>query len=577
MLVTGQPFGVCRVDGTAGVGGVRARPQGSPRGMRSTKKNNFALVREIPDRTAAGLAEVCAVITGDDVVGVFERVPKGFAGGYRGEGTGILAAREWPDGGVYVHKQGSRARMKIKNRSYVAPLRSSPDLDAADLAEIRTSATRDGAVRVFQRLHESRAGGSSGLGDWRVRMLVKKENCVGFMRGAREVVTGDDAVREFAKLLECGAGGRRGGAGCVHGHKQAVAGRAHQRSWRSYHAPVRVARYMAAADLAAMGVSAGREDFGCALQRLHEFLACGDCSPAVGVHARMSGGGTCACGQGSREIGQRQKKSHPVPDLGPQRAIQEMASAVSAEFPVATSLDGIFRAVKNLTEARVLPGGGVYAVRDGWKASITWNCKTYNAPMRATRTLAAEDLAEIRAAACEDDVVQVVQTLHASRSGLARRRGRCGCVHLSAGGVYAKGNGWRASISLNMKLHHLPIRATRRRAAEDLAEIRAADSRDDIVRVINSVRECRGRRERMRCMGVYVPGLSGGVYAHGSGWRAWMRICQHGYRESVRVIGDLDPVDHALIRAVGSRGSAVRDTVDSIDLPSSKRCRVSKA
>ena len=47
---------------------------------------------------------------------------------------------------------------------------------------------------------------------------------------------------------------------------------------------------MAAADLAAMGVSAGREDFGCALQRLHEFLACGDCSQAVGVHARMSGG-----------------------------------------------------------------------------------------------------------------------------------------------------------------------------------------------------------------------------------------------------------------------------------------------
>ena len=57
---------------------------------------------------------------------------------------------------------------------------------------------------------------------------------------------------------------------------------------------------------------------------------------------RACQGGTCACGQGSREIGQRQKKSHPVPDLGPQRAIQEMASAVSAEFPVAASLDGIF-------------------------------------------------------------------------------------------------------------------------------------------------------------------------------------------------------------------------------------------
>ena len=41
---------------------------------------------------------------------------------------------------------------------------------------------------------------------------------------------------------------------------------------------------------------------------------------------------------------------------------------------------------------------GVHAVRDGWKASLMWNRKTYIAPTRATRTLAAEDLAEIRAA-----------------------------------------------------------------------------------------------------------------------------------------------------------------------------------
>ena len=45
-----------------------------------------------------------------------------------------------------------------------------------------------------------------------------------------------------------------------------------------------------------------------------------------------------------------------------------------------------------------LISGGVHAVRDGWKASMMWNRKTHIAPTLATRTLAAEDLAEIRAA-----------------------------------------------------------------------------------------------------------------------------------------------------------------------------------
>ena len=147
-----------------------------------------------------------------------------------------------------------------------------------------------------------------------------------------------------------------------------------------------------------MGVAAGREDFGCALQRLHEFLACGDCSPAVGAHARMSSAGICAYGQGSRGTGHRHKTSHPVPDFVPQRAIQELASAVLVEIPVAASLDAVLRDVKNLSEARALPSGDLYAVRDGWKAGIMWKRKAYSAPMRATRTLAAEDLAEIRAA-----------------------------------------------------------------------------------------------------------------------------------------------------------------------------------
>ena len=356
------------------------------------------------------------MIIGDDVVAVFERVPKAFAGGRRGQTSGVLADRESPVGGVYVHKGGWRARMKIKNKSYVAPLRSNPDLAAADLAEIRAAATRDGAVRVFQRLHGSRASGAWGLGDWRVRMLARTENHVGPRIGRpRRAVTGDDVVRECWRLLERGSGGPRGGSGGGHGHNQAGAGRVHQRIWRSYHAPVRAARYMAAADLAAMGVAAGREDFGRALQRMHEFRAFGDCRLAVGAHARMSSAGNCAYGQGSRGTGHRHKKSHLVPDLVPQRAIQELASAVLAEIPVAASLDAVLRDVKNLSEARVLPSGGVYAVRGGWKASITWGRKTYNAPMRVTRTLAAEDLAEIRAAACVDDVVQVVQTLHVSR------------------------------------------------------------------------------------------------------------------------------------------------------------------
>ena len=78
-------------------------------------------------------------------------------------------------------------------------------------------------------------------------------------------------------------------------------------------------------------------------------------------------------------------------------------------------------------------------------------------------------------------------------------------------------------------------------------------------------------------MGVYVPGLSGGVNAHGSGWRACMRIFQYVNRESVRVIGDFAPVDQAAIPAAGSQGGAVRDMGDSIEPPSSKRCRVSEA
>ena len=54
-------------------------------------------------------------------------------------------------GGVYAHKRGWRARMTIKQKDYVAPSRATPDLAAADLAEIRAVASVDEAVRVFER------------------------------------------------------------------------------------------------------------------------------------------------------------------------------------------------------------------------------------------------------------------------------------------------------------------------------------------------------------------------------------------------------------------------------------------
>ena len=62
-------------------------------------------------------------------------------------------------GGVYAHKRGWRARMTVKKKDYVAPSRATPDLAAADLAEIRAVASVDEAVRVFERIHQSRGGG----------------------------------------------------------------------------------------------------------------------------------------------------------------------------------------------------------------------------------------------------------------------------------------------------------------------------------------------------------------------------------------------------------------------------------
>ena len=49
--------------------------------------------------------------------------------------------------------------MTVKKKDYVAPSRATPDLAAADLAEIRAVASVDEAVRVFERIHQSRGGG----------------------------------------------------------------------------------------------------------------------------------------------------------------------------------------------------------------------------------------------------------------------------------------------------------------------------------------------------------------------------------------------------------------------------------
>ena len=115
--------------------------------------------------------------------------------------------------------------MTIKQTDYVAPSRATPDLAAADLAGIRAVATADDAIRVFERLHESRAGGgcrraSGGPGGvyanangWRAGMSIRKRRYCAPTRETRDLAEADlaeiraaanknDAIRVVRRLKE---------------------------------------------------------------------------------------------------------------------------------------------------------------------------------------------------------------------------------------------------------------------------------------------------------------------------------------------------------------------------------------
>ena len=57
------------------------------------------------------------------------------------------------------------------------------------------------------------------------------------------------------------------------------------------------------------------------------------------------------------------------------------------------------------------------------------------------------------------------------------------------GGVKPHGNGWRAVVQLKHGDEHCPSRATRCAADADLARMRGADSREEIPRIAQVIRE----------------------------------------------------------------------------------------
>ena len=108
-------------------------------GMTIRKRQYRAPTRETRDLAEDDLAEIHAVGNKNDAIRVVRRLRESCV----------------KVGGVHASGKGWRAGMMIRKRSYVAPTRETPNLAAADLAEIRGAVSWEVAGSVFRRLHDS--------------------------------------------------------------------------------------------------------------------------------------------------------------------------------------------------------------------------------------------------------------------------------------------------------------------------------------------------------------------------------------------------------------------------------------
>ena len=107
--------------------------------MSIRKRRYCAPTRETRDLAEADLAEIRAAASKNDAIRVVRRLEESCV----------------KVGGVHANGNGWRAGMTRRKRRYYAPTRATPDLAAADLAEIRAAASWYAAVGVFRRLHNS--------------------------------------------------------------------------------------------------------------------------------------------------------------------------------------------------------------------------------------------------------------------------------------------------------------------------------------------------------------------------------------------------------------------------------------
>ena len=264
--------------------------------------------------------------------------------------------------------------------------------------------------------------------------------------------------------------------------------------------------------------------------------------------------------------------------VAPSRATRDLAAADLAEIRSVVSVDEVVRTFRRLHERRAvadLAGLFSFASVDGavglskrlqvaracarcrklawlhldgrgWKVYVKIGSRTLGALRCVTRSLSEAVRAEIRAVATWGDAVRVGERLRefllVSVDDEARafaRRQKLTKVHLD-------GKSWKAHVKINKKTLHAPRRATRAMAEADLAEIRAAPTRDEVVRVVERLKRCR------------VKNLVVGVCAHGNGWRADVKIKRKRYRGPCRASRALAEADLVEIRGAATRGDVAR-------------------